>query len=491
MEYKQILKKTFLKNPSSPAFWLILGFTFKGLLFLSVILNHPYHDIPGIWGATQGDDSSYLVPVDNFLLHGNYIPDFRMPGYGAAYLLFRLVFTQAGACNALLILQLVLASASVYYLALTAKNIFKSNAVFYLAFYLFLLSSYPNFFDAYIGSESLCTSFLIFSVYFFTGYSGEQKNKYLFYAGSLATWVIFLRPVFAGILAVCVFLILLQKNQRFPAKIKSVFLFLFIFLLCEGTWIYRNYQKHKQFIPFTTTGEFYPEQAKSYLKPLFQFTQSWGGVCTFNNTPPDIDWFQYQYKGMPPILHYDSLPDDIYTSVYNKDSLLRLKGMIKALQNPTIDMISASTYQSELRTKFDQYRLSFKREKPFVYHVKAPLKMIGVMLFSHLTRNYLDRGKSVPVFGKMLIAFNYLLYLAVLLSGLIGMVALTVTGLKKASFILIVSFIPLYIILVHPFIFRFFDARFLMPAFPFIIVCSAYLLADLWDRISSPEVRQE
>ena len=184
-KFKNILKKTFLKNPNSPAFWLLLGLLFKGTLFIATILNHPYTDIKGVWGAAWGDDTSYILPIENLLNHSMYSPDFRMPGYGAVYLLFRLIFPQAGACNALLIVQLILASVNVYYLALTAKNIFEKDSIFYLTFYLFLISSFSNFFDAYIASESLCTSFLIFSAYFFTRYFREEKSKYLFYAGVL------------------------------------------------------------------------------------------------------------------------------------------------------------------------------------------------------------------------------------------------------------------------------------------------------------------
>jgi len=489
LEFKHILKKIFLKDPYTPAFWLSMGLIIKGALFLGVVLNHPYHDIAGIWGATMGDDSSYIVPIDNLLKHGAYSPDYRMPGYGAVYLLFRLFLQPAGACNLLLILQLILASASVYYLALTAKCIFKKDSVFYAVFYLFLFSSFSNFFDAYIGSESLCTSLLIFSVYFFTKFYQDKKEKYMFFAGLFASWAIFTRPVFIGLLAICGLLLLFQKSTNFKTKTKSIFLFLIVFIICEGSWIYRNYKTHKEFLPATTSGEFYPEDVASYLQPLFEFTQSWGGVCTLTNRPPDIDWFQYHYTGQSPITQYDSLPDNIYTSAYNKDSLLRLKKMIKALQNPSIDKVTASTYQLKLQTKFTQYRLAFKREKPFVYYIKAPLKMMRAMLYNNLTKNYLDRGQSMPVLGSFITASNYLIYLTIVLSGLIGLVTLTINGIKMWSPLLVIPFIPLYVLLVHPFIFRFFDARFLMPAFPFIIVCSAYVLVELGERILSLSIR--
>lgn len=473
------LQKIFLKNTTKPLFWLVLGFIFKGIPFLFVLLNHPYQDIKGIWGATQADDSSYLAPMDNLISHGIYNPDFRMPGYGAFYLLFRFVFSPEMACNALIILQVALASISVYYLALIAKNTFKSDACFYLTFYLFILCPYSNFFDAYIATESLCASLLIFGVYFFTQYFQSNKKRYLFIAGLLLTWVLFIRPVFGGVLLMYSLLIFLKKSTGFRTKIKPLFLFLIPFLLLEGLWVYRNYETHKKLIPFTATGAFYPNAANSYLKPLFDFTQSWGGACSLTNKPADINWFQYYYPGMPANLSYDSLPDDIYTSAFNKDSLLKLKGMIADLKKPMPD---SASFQYKLRIKLFTYKESEKREKPFQYYVKTPLKMIPVMLFGPVARNYLERGRSVPVLGKPIVAFNYFMYLSILLLGLAGIILLTLKGIRQNASLLIVTLIPLYTILVHPVMFRFFDSRFLLPSFPFITVCSAYLIHLIYRR---------
>lgn len=482
-DFNQILKKTFLKNPNSPAFWLMLGLIFKGALFLGVILDHPYHDIPGIFGATMGDDSSYINPIDNLLHHGTYSPDFRMPGYGIVYLLFRLFWTQAGACNALVIIQIILASASVYYLALTAKNIFKKDGIFYLTFYLFLVCSFSNFYDAYIGSESLCTSILIFAIYLFTKYTQQQKSKYLFFTGALATWAMFIRPVFGGVVILCSLVIIYQKGAGFVTKIKYILLFLILFLICEGAWIYRNFETHKKWVPFNSTGTpFYPYAVNGYQQSLFEFVQSWGGVSSFIQKPSDLDWFDYYYPNMPPILRYDSLPDNIYTSAYNKDSLVMLKRMIIALRNPTIDTAMASVYQHKLKTKLKTYRLSFQKEKPFTYYIKAPLKMLGILLYGPETRIYLERGKSVPFLGKLIVGFNNFIYLILTLSGIIGLIKLIPYGLKQRSFLLIIPLVPLYTILVHSFIFRLQFNRYLMPAYPFLIICSAYITYTIYIR---------
>jgi hypothetical protein len=288
----------FLKSPSAPAFWLILAFIFKGIPFLMVILNKPYSDIPGIWGASQGDEPSYFVPIDNLLKHGNYSPDYRMPGYGIVYLLFRLLFLQPGACNALILFQYILASLSVYYLSLVARNLFENDTMFYLTFYLFLICPVSNFYDAYTCTESLCGSMLIFSVYFFSKYFQKQEEKYCFISGLLFTWVMFLRPVFGGLIAACCFIFLLNRNVGFKIKLKHLLIFLMPFIICEGTWAIRNYVFHKKFIPLTSIDGVYPRTDNSYIKQLFEFGQSWGGVCSFTNHSPDMDWIKYFYGGI-------------------------------------------------------------------------------------------------------------------------------------------------------------------------------------------------
>src|SRR5580693_8486867 len=131
----KVIKSIFLKDPESPWFWLTLALIVKGIFpFIWLFHSPPPNDVPGFWGGIGGDTSSYIDPIDNFLKFGMYIPDFRMPGYGAVYLIFRLFVSKPAALNCLLILQYLLASLSVYIVSLTAKRIFESNTVFYFCF---------------------------------------------------------------------------------------------------------------------------------------------------------------------------------------------------------------------------------------------------------------------------------------------------------------------------------------------------------------------
>jgi hypothetical protein len=397
------------------------------------------------------------------------------------------MFSQPGACNALILFQYILASLSVYYLSHAARNLFESDTMFHLTFYLFLICPFSNFYDAYTCTESLCGSVLIFSVYFFSKYFQEHKIKYCFISGLLLTWVVFLRPIFGGLIMVCCIILLLTKMVEFRIRFKHVLIFLIPFIVCDGIWISRNYILHKEFIPLTSTAGVYPCTTNSYIEPLFEFGQSWGGVCSFTNGPSDIDWIDNCHEGTPLFLNFDSLPDDIYTSIFNKDSLLQLKKMIIALGSPSITPTTATFYQSQLSQKLTEYKLAIKREKPFLYFIKAPLKMIGVLLYGPKIRSILERGKSVPHIGGTIVSFNNIVYSFILFLGLISIPLLIIKGIKNSYRLWIVPIIPLYTLLVHPLLFRFYEGRYMIPVWSFMIVGAAYMVAWIEGKTHSKQ----
>jgi hypothetical protein len=476
------LKKIVFKNPDSPGYWLVLGLLFKGIIpFIWLMHSKPICEIPGFWGGTGGDTSSYINPIDHWLATGLYLPDFRMPGYGIIYFIFRLLFSSALACNLMIILQYLLASVGVYLLALTAKNIFGGNRVFYLCFYIFLISNYSNFFDGFIQTESLCTSFLIFSVYFITKYLRSKSLIYLSNSAILLGWAVFMRPGFSLLLPCFALVIIFQKRVEIKINLKYGILFLLPFLLFDSMWTIRNYRKSKKIIPLTALTN-YPNIEKGYLEPMFYFVQCWGGAYSFNDKAADIEWFEYTYPGRIKPAHIDSLSDNIYTSMYNKDSLLHLKGLILALQNPSIDSITANLYQSELMRKFTQYHEAFQRERPLVYYVLAPIKSTGIFLYGSFTKNYLNRGQTLGKLNVPLRIFANAFYLLILGFGLIGAIMLLFAGFKQNTLFLLAAIIPLYTIVIHAVVLRIPDNRFLMPAWPFIIICAAYIITKIADR---------
>jgi hypothetical protein len=476
------IKKYFFRDPSQKWFWLFLALLIKTIPFLLLLHNKPINDIPGFWGGAQGDASSYLGPIENFVKYGNYNPDFRMPGYGIVFYPLLLLFSLSVSSNIMIIIQLIVASASVYYLALCAKNIFPNTRIFYIVFYLYLISYYSNFYDAYIQTESFCISALIFASYFFSEYYLKNTKRSLLYTALLVCWVVFLRPVYLPIPFLFAGLIVLNKKITLSTRFKNTVLVLLPFLICDGAWVIRNYNVHKKFIPLTISA-LYPYTATSYLQPLLEFGQSWGGWAHItDDIGKSLNWFDYDYPGRIKPTHIDSLPDDIFTSQFNRDSLIHVKRLIEALQNPNIDRMTEKIYQNELRSKLTSYRQSIIHEQPFNYYILATARLTWIFLYGPETMDYLERGKVSPTFGPIVIAFNKTFYYLITILGFVGALILVIKGLKGNYLYFLMSLIPLYVLIVHPIILRYTYNRFLMPAYPFLIVCSAYLIGVVYNR---------
>jgi len=484
----QRFRTLFLKDPSKPLFWIVLGLLVKGLPFLFLLHSRPADsDIPGIWAGTFGDSHGYLDPIDNLLKNGSYSPEYRMPGYGFIYLLFRCFLPFDYSCNILIILQFILAGISVYYLALIAKTVFKSDKIFYVCFYLFLFSTYSNYFDGWIMTESFCNSALIFSVWFFVNYFQSAKVKNLLFSGMFLTWAVFLRPVFLPLFFVFILIVLvntplstLNATGRWK-KISLNLLFLIIpFLITEGSWVIRNYNKHQKMV--FLLGSPHPWAKTFYRFSLFNFINSWGGNYDLNDNAAPFHWFGYG-KQLSKIPYHDSLPTYIYTSQFNKDSLLLVKNRIIALNDSVLTPDENYKYQNEVKEKLDRYTLSIKEEKPVLYYIEAPFfHSLPNLLFGPGSKMYLKRY-NLP--GKMRYIseiFFTLFYYIVTVFGAIGAFIILFQYFRKNNIALTIAFLPLYTIIIHGIFFRYTENRYLMPAWAFLILCTSYFIVLLSKR---------
>ena len=488
---KQKLQKIFLKDPTKPLLWILIGLFVKCLPLLFLLHNKQPSDIPGIWGATTTDSHSYLDPIDTFLKNGNYYPDYRMPGYGFIYLLLRLAFTQYYSCNILIFLQFFLAGISVYYLALLAKAIFKNDIIFYVCFYLFLFSTYSNFYDGWIMTESLCCSALIFSVWFFVKYFQTGGVKNLLFSGIFIAWTIFLRPVFLPVILFLVIILLLEKkeeafttqNKKQHKLLKGLLLLLLPFMLTEATWVTRNYQQHQRII-LLTSAKLGPSAKNFYWPPLFHFIHSWGGCADFTDNHSPLLWFGFHTNGMPnPKDYHDSLPAYIYTSQFNRDSLAWLKNKITALNDSILSPEKDTLYQKVVTAKLDKYTLSVKKEKPLLYYIQSPiLHALPRFLFGPEVKLYMKRFQLQGKLSLLAKTIFTIFYSLVIVLGLAGMCLLFYKGLKKNHLALIIPIIPFYTVVVHALIIRVTYNRFLMPAWAFVIICAAYIIVKFFGK---------
>ncbi len=488
---KQRFKNILLPDPAKWQFWLVAGMVLKGAIFLLRLTRWVPHHIDGFWGVSEGDTWSYILPIDNLIHLHQYSPDYRMPGYGVIYLPFAMMFSRGAVYNIMITLQLAAACLSVYCLALVAKDIFRSAAMFYLTFYLFGISTFSNMFDTFILTESFSVSFLIFSVYFVVkGLTAPSpKPLYFLLSGVFLTWLIFLRPVFFPLylLFTAVIFFYLLKTAAWRRMLQYLVLFLVPIVICDGSWITRNYMKYKRVIPVTTS-VFYPGIADSYWGPLFIFVQSWGGTDQYFEPTAVIRWFGLD-DGLSPEMHNVkvTLPAYIYTSKFNYDSLVVLRSQLReyaaAEKANSADTVRMKAELATIRSKCFLYAQSVKDEKPLLYYFVAPIMRTKAFLLHSGTNNlFTASANHLGALRLGVKGFYTMFYWFVLLFGSAGIVLLARKAVRHVL-IMLPLLIPVYTILIHPVILGVCEKRYFVPAYPFMLVLAAYAIYFFWKRL--------
>lgn len=90
-------------------------------------LNRKPADSPATWYWEVTDTPGYIEPIESILNGGDYSPDYRMPGVGAPYWIFRQFLSQTASYKAMVALQWLLSGLSVLLLALLALRLTLSS----------------------------------------------------------------------------------------------------------------------------------------------------------------------------------------------------------------------------------------------------------------------------------------------------------------------------------------------------------------------------
>lgn len=464
---------SFLPHSNNWKFWICLAFVIKCVgFFYNLFEFHNYLEAyHGSFLLTTGDTFSYFDPVDEFISQGAYLYDFRMPGYGFVYYILRLGLDPSNALNTIGFLQLIISSISVYALGLICLNLFKSQSAFLAGFFIYLLSVYTSIYDSYLLSESLCTSFLILSLYFFT--KPQMKKSNLFFAGLFITWSIFMRPVvFPIILFMGVVLFIQTEGYSNKQKFATIICFLFMFFLVDGAWIVRNEMKYGKVIPFQkSTG--YPNEEKTLRFICTNF------LLAFEGCEPENDLKEFLANSVDEnIKNKLFYPNNIYTSKFNSDSLINLQKVIEKLNAPLLSSSEKELMMTFLRERFFVYANSIKEEKPFVYYVESRLRACTHFLLQSGSTNLFNKPFSELNLVKKFVKFSYsIMYYSILIVGFIGLFYLLIKGVKrKEYFFILISLSGFYLTFVYPFVFKMQERRYFVTAYPLFVIAMVFTL---------------
>lgn len=437
-------------------------------------------DLLGRLAVEIGDTPSYIDPVESLLRGEGYAPDYRMPGVGAPYFLFRQLWAPAGARDAYIVLQVLLSSIAVVLLALLALRVSGRKRIFYAVFLLFLISTYTSLYDATLGSDSLAVSTLIIHLYLLDAGLVSRRKAELLGAGVFLTWAIFAKPVLAPLLLVTLIFVALHVRRTRSAVV--MLWFVLPFGIIDGAWVVRNHHVNGGFHPLTNQGLFSSAFMASVPYHAMRFVQGYGGDYIWWNPGSDIRWYgvwdkcgdmdQNGRSATPP-------PEHAYVPTYTRDSLERLSEDVVRLMSGTLPTADSLVLKIAIGDRFDRYALAYRAGRPFQYHVVSRLRMVWNIFDQNGTELLFARPfAELPLWAKGFKLGQSALYMMCFLLGTVGAFMFAwCSRTAPASLLFLLAMVAVYTIFIYPLGLRLCEWRYLTTAYPFALVM-AVLLAD-------------
>ncbi|MGZ3884875.1 MAG: hypothetical protein ACXVDK_07160 [Bacteroidia bacterium] len=464
---------------------LLVSLLIKALYLLWQVNEYAASVYPGCHLAlVDGDALEYIAGAENIRINGLYYPDIRMPGYPVLLSALLSVFQLTYALDLLVLLQLAISAISVVVLANTAFLITRSRLVFTGVFCVYLFSTYISVYDKFILTESLSISFIIFSVYYFVRGFSFQNMRSLIFCGGFAALAVFLRPALFILLLSYAFFLLIQLLMN-KAEFRRFMLYgcyiVLPFLILDAVWIKRNFEWHHKFIPLMSFDLYDKQASDSYYREEVRFVEAWGGDIVHWEPKAEIRWFGCgrRFAADPAI----RLPDYIYTSVYNADSLLHLRHEMRRF-----DQDHDPALKKTICDQLQRYTVAFMTEKKFTY-LFIPFRYVyKLVLNSGGTFNLFSRSFSqLGIADKLLKIAMILLYESIAIAGCL-LACVWLFRFRSHPFLGLLSCFIVADLVLIAFGFRMCEYRYFAPNYPF---CILLIIAAIqrWNALSSVKSR--
>jgi len=458
----------FLAN-KPPIFYILLSIIINFiLLYVCNLYNNPN---PNKIYFLLGDANGYIGGCEDLYCHGTYmINDYasRMPGMSLIYMPLRFLFSKHITLTLFIIIQTLLSAISTYLLAVIAEKIFKSKKIFLCVFILYLFCTHVKNYNNYLLSESLATSTLIISLFYLIKFSEKRFFYHLLLSGVFITWSIFLRPFILPMLAIFTIYIFIFINKN---RIRNIILFVLPFIIIETLWISRNYYLTSQIIPLQTAGPF----TDKYDYYSSKFIKSFG----MNASGDEQAWFLNDkiIKDFKKVRPNDNIfSKNIFNDSLNLDSLKLARYYLWQGENETFNRPTREYYyqkSNNILKKFINSHSFFTTEisSRFILLYKFLNQPIGAPLIS----------VKYP-FNVILVFFDSFLNYFIILSGYLSLFYLFYKFKRNFKIIILICFMPAFILIFFPFYLQFIEARELTLAFPFLCILSVYMFIEFYKK---------
>lgn len=408
------------------------------------------------------DSSSYLLPLENYAVHGDYNTLCRMPGYVPFYMPLRWFFDEGTTQVVVVFIQFLADIISALLLAIIAARLFNSKRAFALTILLYGINTFIAIRTNFLLSDSFCVSLLIIGFYFLSTYCITEKTKHLLLGGAFLCWAFLFRiPVILSYPAVAA--ILLWKHKSFGKAVVKSFVFTLPLLLSLTLWTIRNktvYNRTIVLIPHVSEcmgGYTYEQEAmRNFIITMGEDYQRWAPNSA-------AEWF-WQDMGKEKVKHPFSAND--FTSEYNLDSLLVLKADFEDFAFCKDPALRPEKGVSVIE-RSNRYAESYKKEHPFRYYVVNRINFFKMFMFpSRMDDVPLPPYHKMNLLHKLVKGGGYLHFIFFNLLGLIAMLFFWYKRSKLLAAWSVAIVIPLLFLGLQGFI----EQRYSATFFPFLVV---------------------
>ena len=434
-----------------------------------------------------GDTSEYMGACEKLYTQGIYIVDtlygfsdkaFRMPGLTFIYIPLRFFVSKENTMNGIIVFQVLCSGIATYYLSRLAKNIFGGKKIFYVVFIFanlgFGLMSYNNI----LLTESLACSFLIFSFYLLEKAVRENKTIDFLYSGLFMTWLIFLRPYFIVVFIFAIFLLLYFLYVKKTAK-KSLMLFVFIFCIVETIWVARNFISIGKFIPLQTSANFIASKP-TCERAKFKFITTLGLNYEWWTKNTESAWFNNPKQVLNiPIPSNKIIPTIAFNDGLTIDSLILARDYMHKVQNQEVEDKSKLTYFNYHSERiFNKFISAYKENQLIDFLLFSRVRLVK----SFLSDNYYwPLGKISYPKNMIFIVFDFFSNYYIKIVGFLGLIIITRLFIKDYLKLFLISFVPIFILLLFPIYSGCDEKRFFILSIPFLVISLSYVLVKILD----------
>ena len=466
--------------------YLFVGLLIKGIFFWYFVRDTAALPHTGTWALWDADTWEYVDPVESYLSGNGFQPDHRMPGYALVYLLFRSFLSPTASADVITLLQLLLATVTCYALARGLTVVTGRRSLFWPAYGLLLVSAFHSMVELVLVNESFTTSALALHWVAYILFRRTGRRRWLVASGALVAWAIFMRPVYGPLIGLVPFIEFIQRGATWRRRITVTALFVAPFALADALWVIRNNRAYGGFHPLTNHGPYNPSFSAMPYYGVIWFVQAYGGHCYFWDPKADILWYGFEEDAGAgrerPVPGISEPPPYVYTSTYNRDSLIAFAEMMRHTRRPTTGQAERDSLAGVIMRTARRYREAFAREHPFQYQVMARLRLLKhETVHSGSATIFRHPFSGLNVMQKGYKLFQSLLYWFVLVGGMVGgaWLLLRFRSLPEGA---ILGAMVIYGVLACPFIMRMAEIRYLIPVYPLAAMAAVWLLSEAVTR---------